>query len=224
VSGALRVGIDVGGTFTDVVVVDAASRAIVARVKVPTTHDAPEGVAAGIVAGLRRALEAPGVDAERIAFIAHSTTQATNALLEGDVANVGVVGLHGRFGWFERGNCAFRRSRSARAPAAPHTVFARAGDATPRSRGARESARGRRRGDRREPSVRRRPAGRGTPRGGGRARARGARDRRARSREHVRSARAHAHRGAQRRDSAAHAAHGRDDGAVPSRARASACR
>ena len=73
---SLRVGIDVGGTFTDVVVVEATSGEIVARVKVPTTHDAPEGVAAGIVAGLERALSVPGVDAERIAFIAHSTTQA----------------------------------------------------------------------------------------------------------------------------------------------------
>jgi len=99
---ALRVGIDVGGTFTDVVVVDAASRAIVARVKVPTTHDAPEGVAAGIVAGLARALGTPGVDPARIAFIAHSTTQATNALLEGDVARVGIVGLHGRAAFFAR--------------------------------------------------------------------------------------------------------------------------
>ena len=43
----LRVGIDVGGTFTDVVAVDAATRALVARVKVPTTHDAPDGVADG---------------------------------------------------------------------------------------------------------------------------------------------------------------------------------
>ncbi|MBD5634391.1 MAG: hydantoinase/oxoprolinase, partial [Candidatus Eremiobacteraeota bacterium] len=83
---ALRVGIDVGGTFTDVVVVDAGSGSIVARHKVPTTHDAPEGVAAGIVGALERALATPGVDAARIAFIAHSTTQATNALLEGDVA------------------------------------------------------------------------------------------------------------------------------------------
>jgi hypothetical protein len=129
VNGALRVGIDVGGTFTDVVVVDAASRAIVARVKVPTTHDAPDGVAAGIVAGLRRALEAPGVDASRIAFIAHSTTQATNALLEGDVASVGVIALHGRFGWLERRQ--LRVPPIALGPGSvlrPQTAFARADD------------------------------------------------------------------------------------------------
>ena len=52
----LRLGVDVGGTFTDVVAIDAARGALVARVKVPTTHDAPEGVAAGIVAGIERIL------------------------------------------------------------------------------------------------------------------------------------------------------------------------
>jgi N-methylhydantoinase A len=88
---ALRVGIDVGGTFTDVVAIDAATREIVASVKVPTTHGHPDGVAAGIVEGLTRMLEHPRVEARAIAFIAHSTTQATNALLEGDVAKVGVV-------------------------------------------------------------------------------------------------------------------------------------
>ncbi|BDE05098.1 ATP-utilizing protein [Vulcanimicrobium alpinum] len=63
--------------------------------KVPTTHDHPDGVAAGIVAGLERILAEPQVDAHAIAFIAHSTTQATNALLEGDIATVGVLLLGG---------------------------------------------------------------------------------------------------------------------------------
>ncbi|MGB8203071.1 MAG: hydantoinase/oxoprolinase N-terminal domain-containing protein, partial [Candidatus Baltobacteraceae bacterium] len=128
--GLLRVGIDVGGTFTDVVALDAATREIVARVKVPTTHDAPEGVAAGIVAGLRRVLEAPGVDPERIAFIAHSTTQATNALLEGDVAQVGVVGLLGRFGFVARPHLRVPPIRlGPSAVLAPRVAFARADDA-----------------------------------------------------------------------------------------------
>jgi N-methylhydantoinase A/oxoprolinase/acetone carboxylase beta subunit len=127
--GLLRVGIDVGGTFTDVVALDAATRAIVARVKVPTTHDAPEGVAAGIVEGLRRVLAAPGVDPERIAFIAHSTTQATNALLEGDVASVGVLGLLGRFGFVARRHLRVPPIRlGPSAVLAPRVVFARAGE------------------------------------------------------------------------------------------------
>ncbi len=62
--------------------------------KVPTTHDHPDGVAAGIVAGLERLLREHAIDPASVTFIAHSTTQATNALLEGDVARVGVV----RFG------------------------------------------------------------------------------------------------------------------------------
>jgi N-methylhydantoinase A/oxoprolinase/acetone carboxylase beta subunit len=68
---------------------------MVASVKVPTTHDHADGVAAGIVAGLERLLGEHAIDPNAIAFIAHSTTQATNALLEGDVAKVGVVALGG---------------------------------------------------------------------------------------------------------------------------------
>jgi N-methylhydantoinase A len=92
---SLRIGIDVGGTFTDVVAVDVSTRAMVVSVKVPTTHDHPDGVAAGIVAGLERLLGEHAIDPASIAFIAHSTTQATNALLEGDVAKVGVVTIGG---------------------------------------------------------------------------------------------------------------------------------
>jgi N-methylhydantoinase A/oxoprolinase/acetone carboxylase beta subunit len=65
-------------------------------VKVPTTHDHADGVAAGIVAGLERLLREHAIAPEDVAFIAHSTTQATNALLEGDVARVGIVRFGGR--------------------------------------------------------------------------------------------------------------------------------
>jgi N-methylhydantoinase A len=127
----LRVGIDVGGTFTDVVVVDAATRTVLARIKTPTTHSAPEGVAAGIVDGLQRALQTPGVEPSRIAFVAHSTTQATNALLEGDVASVGIVGLDGRCGFLARRHLRVPPIRlGPSAVLAPHVAFARGGDAT----------------------------------------------------------------------------------------------
>ncbi len=91
-SRRLRIGIDVGGTFTDVVAIDADSFAIVGELKVPTTHRAAEGVARGIIDGLQRMLRQVDARAEDVVFIAHSTTQATNALLEGDVARVGIVG------------------------------------------------------------------------------------------------------------------------------------
>ncbi|MEG0754663.1 MAG: hydantoinase/oxoprolinase family protein, partial [Angelakisella sp.] len=60
-------------------------------VKVPTTHTAAEGVAAGIVDVLHKIMEQHGIKPEDVTFIAHGTTQATNALLEGDVARVGVI-------------------------------------------------------------------------------------------------------------------------------------
>ena len=111
---SIRVGIDVGGTFTDVVAIDATARELVARVKVPTTHDGPEGVAAGIVAGIEQLLRDPAIDAGAIAFIAHSTTQATNALLEGDLARVGVIGLLDGLAWLSKRQMRFRATSRGR--------------------------------------------------------------------------------------------------------------
>lgn len=91
----VRIGIDVGGTFTDVVVIDGNSHELVGQLKLPTSHAAKEGVALGIVTALERAMTEFNLRAEDVAFIAHSTTQATNALLEGDVAEVGVIGIGG---------------------------------------------------------------------------------------------------------------------------------
>ncbi|MGH9838165.1 MAG: hydantoinase/oxoprolinase N-terminal domain-containing protein [Blastocatellia bacterium] len=99
----VRIGIDVGGTFTDVVVIDRQSHDLVGQLKIPTTHSAKEGVARGIVAALERAMETFDLKPADVSFIAHSTTQATNALLEGDVAEVGVVGVgKGIEGWLAR--------------------------------------------------------------------------------------------------------------------------
>lgn len=89
----VRIGIDVGGTFTDVVVVDNDSREVVSQLKVPTTHSATEGVALGIINAIEKVLSELEISPDDVIFIAHSTTQATNALLEGDVASVGVIGL-----------------------------------------------------------------------------------------------------------------------------------
>ncbi|MBV8726212.1 MAG: hydantoinase/oxoprolinase [Candidatus Eremiobacteraeota bacterium] len=104
----VRVGVDVGGTFTDVVAIDSQSRELRARFKVATTHGAPEGVAAGIVAGIQRLVNESDIEPHDVSFIAHSTTQATNSLLEGDVAKVAVIGLLDRFGALARTQIALR--------------------------------------------------------------------------------------------------------------------
>jgi N-methylhydantoinase A len=88
---AVRVGVDVGGTFTKAVAVLATTGEIVARSVRPTTHDSPSGVAEGVVACV--ADIAAAVGREQVVLVTHSTTQAVNALLEGDVGVVGVFGM-----------------------------------------------------------------------------------------------------------------------------------
>ncbi|HET7815567.1 MAG TPA: hydantoinase/oxoprolinase family protein [Candidatus Baltobacteraceae bacterium] len=125
----LRLGIDVGGTFTDVVAIDAQTRTLTASVKVPTTHDAPEGVAAGIAQGIRALFERSDLSDARVVFIAHSTTQATNALLEGDVATTGVLGLTGMLGAIPRAQMRFPQLELAPGvPFACRFAFAREND------------------------------------------------------------------------------------------------
>ena len=93
---AYRIGIDVGGTFTKAVLIDNATHEVVGRFSVLTTHADPRGVAKGVVEVFRNVLDQSGVDPKEVIFLAHSTTQATNALLEGDVARVGVIGMSTR--------------------------------------------------------------------------------------------------------------------------------
>ncbi|MGH9163919.1 MAG: hydantoinase/oxoprolinase N-terminal domain-containing protein, partial [Acidimicrobiales bacterium] len=88
---SIRVGVDVGGTFTKAVAFDTELAAVVATAIVATTHDHPDGVAAGVVEAVARI--AADVGAAAIELVTHSTTQAVNALLEGDVATVGMIGM-----------------------------------------------------------------------------------------------------------------------------------
>jgi N-methylhydantoinase A len=87
-----RIGIDTGGTFTDVVAVDPDGR--VFSTKVPSSPSDPS-------AAFMRAIEKTGADA--IADVAHGTTVATNALLEDDFSGLGFVTTKGFRGLLEIG-------------------------------------------------------------------------------------------------------------------------
>ncbi len=89
----VRIGIDVGGTFTDAALINNDTFELISTAKVPTSHNAKAGVAEGIVQVLKAIMEQNRVKPEDVVFISHGTTQATNALLEGDVVKVGIVTL-----------------------------------------------------------------------------------------------------------------------------------
>ncbi len=86
-AGRLRVGIDTGGTFTDIVSVDAENGAINVT-KVASTPDNP---AVGLVRGIREVLELDSAQDDDISVICHGTTVATNALLQGEIDDLGLI-------------------------------------------------------------------------------------------------------------------------------------
>ncbi len=92
----IRIGIDTGGTFTDVVALDEATGERVTT-KTPST---PKNPADGFLAGLDKALGLLGLPTDasagrRIAAVSHGTTVATNLLLEGKVSGLGFITTEG---------------------------------------------------------------------------------------------------------------------------------
>ena len=88
---AYRLGVDVGGTFTDLLLVNEDSGDTFTA-KVPST---PADSSIGVLNGIKRVCGNAGIDPTLITHVMHGTTVATNTMLEGNGATVGLVTTKG---------------------------------------------------------------------------------------------------------------------------------
>jgi len=84
-----RVGVDIGGTFTDIVTVRDGAIAVS---KTPSTPEHPDD---GVVTGLRKVRDRDGLAFEGVRFLGHGTTVATNAVLEEEWAETALLTTEG---------------------------------------------------------------------------------------------------------------------------------
>src|SRR6204780_1415365 len=88
---AWRIGIDIGGTFTDVAMVDEAGGRIGIAKVLTTPHDFGQAV----IEGIRQGLKQHGIDPGDVSLLSHATTVVTNALLEHKGARAGFIATRG---------------------------------------------------------------------------------------------------------------------------------
>jgi len=88
---SLRIGIDTGGTFTDIVCVDDKSGAM----RVTKVASTPANPAVALVRGVHAILSQSGAGVNDLAVLAHGTTVATNALLQDEIAGLGLIVTEG---------------------------------------------------------------------------------------------------------------------------------
>ena len=88
---AYRLGVDVGGTFTDILLVNEETGETF-RAKTSST---PTDQSIGVLRGIDRVCEQAGISLSDVSDVLHGTTVATNAILEGKGARVGLVTTHG---------------------------------------------------------------------------------------------------------------------------------
>jgi N-methylhydantoinase A len=89
---AYRLGVDVGGTFTDLFLVDDSNGGSRYRIKTPST---PADPSEGVLNGIRRICEEAAIEVGDVRNILHGTTVATNAVLESKGARVGLITTQG---------------------------------------------------------------------------------------------------------------------------------
>ena len=87
----MRIGIDVGGTFTDIVLVDDSS----GRIWMTKTLTTRKSLAEGVLTGVEKALTLAGRPARKLEYLVHGTTIGTNALIERTGARTGLLTTEG---------------------------------------------------------------------------------------------------------------------------------
>jgi N-methylhydantoinase A len=87
----VRIGVDVGGTFTDVALLDDA----LDRLHLFKLKTTPEDLSVAALGGITRILDAAAVSPADVSAVGHGTTIATNALIEGRTARVGLITTEG---------------------------------------------------------------------------------------------------------------------------------
>ncbi len=90
-NASLRIGIDTGGTFTDIVCVDDKTGAM----RVTTVSSTPSNPAVALVRDVHAILHEGGAGIGDLAALAHGTTVATNSLLQGEIAGLGLIVTEG---------------------------------------------------------------------------------------------------------------------------------
>ncbi len=88
---AWRIGVDTGGTFTDIVAVDESTGQRYVR----KTSSTPDDPSRAFIGGIRELLSDIGVESSEVEFISHGTTVATNAILESKYARAGLLVTEG---------------------------------------------------------------------------------------------------------------------------------
>lgn len=82
-----RIGVDTGGTFTDVVIYDDES----GEIRITKTPSTPPDFDRGVLNGIDKILEQTDATGESIEFLSHGTTVGTNAVLENEIPDLGLI-------------------------------------------------------------------------------------------------------------------------------------
>lgn len=83
----VRLGVDTGGTFTDVVLYDTDT----GEVNITKTSSTPPAFDRGVLTGIDKILDRTDTEGAAVEFLSHGTTVGTNAVLEGDIPDIGLV-------------------------------------------------------------------------------------------------------------------------------------